>query len=864
MGLEIQVLGGARVVSGGRERPRLTSQPVRMALLLFLAMEREATREAVCAVLWPDRDGDRARHALRQTLYELRRALGDDWVQVQGDQLTLTPATRTDAQAFLQALEAGEDDQALALYRGPFLSGATPNAGRAFEGWVDAWRLRLHRAHRELCRRLHSERAEEGDLDGALQVARLWVEADPLEDEAHHALIALLARAGRRSQALRQYRVYQEKIRKELEVEPLEEIQALVEGIRTGDHDGLLAEGSRPISRSTTGESTVSLPPSESVDGEGGSKAGRPSGTGPIASPSTGVPEHRGWFYRRGIWIGLATGLALLLVLGVVANQSREPEGGPMEPVSPPPIPSLTGGIVVLPFENWSPDPGQQYFADGVTEDLITELSRLEGLRVISRTSAMRYRDTDLSVAEIAEELQVDYLLEGTVRRDGDRIRITAQLIDGFADDHLWAQVYDRDLGDVFQLQREIAERIASALQFRLSSRASVLGDHQRGDPLVYDLFLRGREALNRPGEGNLQKYRLAMDHFREVLAMEPGYAPAYAGLAQAYRRHVGLPMIPLRRDSTLHYAAQAVEMAPDLVEGLVELGFGHLFAGEQGRAQATFERALVLDPNQADAWEGMARISAMQGRLGEAVVRQSWAVGIDPFSPIRLEALASYLFDLGELDLTERLLERAVVLAPDYPEASYLLARLYLVRGSEERADERMRILRRHAADDPGTHLVLSYYLADLGEYEEAEAVLAGSPMGDAPAARAFRALLAYLEGEEDRAHQHFQAPGGLLREWELEGGSIPPRGAWIREIIEGRLDGARTLLEAQWQTGLRWVEDPPRVGLYWIDQEPAALPLSQDPAFQVLVEEIRQELDGVRSTLPLDLISPQLLFLQ
>ena len=554
----------------------------------------------------------------------------------------------------------------------------------------------------------------------------------------------------------------------------------------------------------------------------------------------------------------------IVLAFGVMMNRGNEPEGTLATASSDLPVPSLTGGIVVLPFANWSPDPGQQYFADGITEDLITELSLLEGLRVISRTSSMRYRETELPVTQIADELQVDYLLEGTVRRDGDRVRITAQLIDGAADDHLWAQVYDRDLGDIFQLQREIAEEIASALQFRLGAGATTVKGFHDGDPLAYDLLLRGREALNRPGEGNLQKYRLAMDHFREALAIDPAFAPAYAGLAQTYRRHVGLPMIPVRRDSTLHYAAQAVEAVPDLVEGLVELGFGHLFAGDQTRAQANFERALVLDPNQGDAWEGLARISAIQGRLDEAAVRQSWAVGIDPFSPARLEALASYLFDLGELELTEGLLERAVILAPDYPEASYLLARLHLLHGRGEMADDRMRILLRHAPDDPGTHLVHAYYLADLAQYEEAEEVLASSPIGEAPAARTFRALLAHLRGQEDLARQHFEVPGRLLNEWEAEGGSIPPRGVWVREVIEGRLDVARSLLETHWRTGLRWVEDPPRVGLYWIHEEPAALPLSDDPAFRGLVEEIQQELDAVRASLPLDIISPQLSFLQ
>lgn len=260
----------------------------------------------------------------------------------------------------------------------------------------------------------------------------------------------------------------------------------------------------------------------------------------------------------------------------------------------------------------------------------------------------MRYEDTTLSSPEIGEELEVDYLLEGTVRREGCEVRITAQLIHAATDGHLWANAYDRDITDVFAVQSEIARTIAAALEQRLlpgeGAEAALDGTL---DPTDYDLLLRGREYLNRPGEDDVRKYPLAMEFFHRAIEANPRFAHAYAGMSQAFRRHVGLPLVRIRRDSTLHYARQAVKLTPDLPEGVTELGFGHLFAGDHAPAEAAFERALALDPDRADAMDGMAPIAAMRGRLDEAVRWQRRAASVDPFSgpsrsaPSRSEARA-------------------------------------------------------------------------------------------------------------------------------------------------------------------------------------------------------------------------------
>lgn len=814
--IHVGTLGGLRVEREGKELGELSAQPVRCALLLYLALERDATRDEILGLLWPERDPERARHSLRQALYELRRTLGDDWSRTRGERIEVAPEVGVDALDFLEAAEEERDEEALDLYRGPFLEGSHPGTTPAFESWVDGWRSRLARLHRDLCRRLTEAQSEAADPEGALSVARRWVRTDPLDDEAQHRLIALLAATGRRTEALRQYDAYVDLIRRELEVEPLDETKELVEGIRAG-------EGPPP-----KGEEGDPVPPDPS----------------PVAPPTSARRRVR----RAGL-VGVPV-LAAILLLAFFLGQGGE-EPGPPPPWEPGAAPSSVG-IAVLPFESWSPDPDQEYFADGMTEDILTALSRIQDLRVISRTSVMRYKGTALSSPEIGSELGVDLLLEGTVRREADVVRITAQLIDATTDAHLWAEVYDREVGDVFGVQREIAERIAAALERRLLPGArEELAAGETPDTAAYDLLLRGREYLNRPGEGDLRKYPLAMGFFHRALETDPDYARAYAGIAQAFRRHVALPAVPIRRDSILHYAGRAIELTPELAEAATELGFGHLFSGELGPAEAAFRRALGADPNQADAMEGMARLAALQGRLDDGVRWQRRAVAVDPFSAERLWRLGSYLFDLGDLDGAEASFERAVGLAPDHPEANYLRALVHLLRDEETEADARMAALLAAAGDHPGARFVMAQYQAQRGRHREAEQFLVRSPVAESPAGKTLRALHAHRLGEHERALELFREPDELLSSWEAAGISIPPLHLLIRQLLTGTPDGALDVIREHWRSGMRWVEDPPRIGIYWLDRSPLVQDLRGDPRFQDLLTEMRRELDALRSGL-------------
>lgn len=566
--------------------------------------------------------------------------------------------------------------------------------------------------------------------------------------------------------------------------------------------------------------------------GEAGPGAGQ-GGAGP--------PVARAW---RGAFYGGAAAVVGAALLFVYLGAGAGPDRGTGTPLEAAP------SIAVLPFVNMSADAEQEYFADGLTEDLLTNLSWIEGLRVISRTSVMRYKGSPLSAGEIASELGVTYVLEGSVRRDGEEVRITAQLIDAARDEHIWADRYDRELTGIFRIQGEIAARIADALEHRLSPAARArIGEGGTGSLTAYELLLRGREYLNRPGETDLGKYPPAIGFFRQALEVDPGYARGYASMAEAYRRYVALPLLPVRRDSVRFYAERAVALDPDLPEAVTELGFGHLFGGDLDRAGREFRRALDLDPNQPDALNGLARIAALSGRLDEAVRRQRGAVAVDPVAAGPWYRLAGYLFDLGDVSGAAEAAGRARTLAPDQPEVAYVLALTYLIRGQGELGEDVLRRLVALAPDHPGALAAMGRYQGARGRFHEAESYMSRTAIARLGAVALDRSIALQALGEEARARELVRPVAATLADWEAAGYWAPPRGLLYLQLLDGDHDAALATLREHWRSGLRWVEDPPHIGVYWVDREPVLEGLRDDPRFGALLADMRVGLDSMRA---------------
>ncbi|UCF78357.1 MAG: protein kinase [Candidatus Eiseniibacteriota bacterium] len=322
---------------------------------------------------------------------------------------------------------------------------------------------------------------------------------------------------------------------------------------------------------------------------------------------------------RRILWYGGGAVILILLVAAALRFFPRDRE--------------TIDSIAVLPLENLSGDPEQEYFVDGMTEALITELSKIGALRVISRTSVMRYKETDKPLAEIASELGVDAVVEGSVLRVGDRVRITAQLIGAVPERHLWAESYDRDVGDVLILSSEVAQTIAREIRVRLTQQEQErLASERPVDPEAYELYLKGQHRLYDGWSPKAAEE--AIEYFRGAVQKEPDFAEAYAALADCYIWLGWSGALPLKEASSK--ATNFVERALDIDDSLSEAHYSlggikfYLEWDWQGGAEE-YKRAMALNPNNAFAHGEYAWTLAARGRFEEAIVEAKRMFQLNP-----------------------------------------------------------------------------------------------------------------------------------------------------------------------------------------------------------------------------------------
>jgi adenylate cyclase len=328
---------------------------------------------------------------------------------------------------------------------------------------------------------------------------------------------------------------------------------------------------------------------------------------------------------------------------------------------------SESTGIAILPFSNISPDPKDEYFADGLTEELITVLSQLRDLRVISRTSVMQYRSTTKTASQIGVELGVVSILEGSVRKAGSRIRVTAQLIDAGSDRHLWAKTYDRELDDIFTVQTEIARQVAEALQVELrATDVARLGGRGTVRPDSYLAYLKGRTRLHDRSRTVLSE---AKQQFELAISLDPGNAAAYSGLADAIRL-LGWDTRDIPRasweETTRRLVARAIELDPNLAEAHTSLGLILWEAYDYAGAEKQYQQSLALNPSYSAAHHWYATLLEDEGRLEEALREGQLAEGADPLAAGYVSFLATLLIDLKRFDEAFLKIQRLGEVAPD------------------------------------------------------------------------------------------------------------------------------------------------------------------------------------------------------
>ena len=387
-------------------------------------------------------------------------------------------------------------------------------------------------------------------------------------------------------------------------------------------------------------------------EGPGGptdlSNAPQPSPSVPDADEAAAAAEKKKQKKKakvRSAWISFAgrivaqiVGAAATIVLGIYLVTSHR--GEPDRASSRVPRVARTLGaepsLAVLPFDNYSGDASQDYFVNGMTEALIAELARVRGLRVISRTSSMQYQGQKKSLPEIAGELGVDLLVEGSVARSGNRVRITAQLIDAASDEHIWARSYEEKVEDVLALQSRIATAIAGEIRGAVSSSAA--GARRAVDPEVYDLYLRGRNAWNtRSPEG----FEQARTYFQQAIDKDPSFALAHAGLADTYQVAGLLSGTPDGPARAREAAERALALDDSLGEAHASLaGTLHRPVADIPRAEAEFKRAIELNPGYATAHQWYAIMLAEEGRDREALEHAERAVTLDPLAGVMQQTL--------------------------------------------------------------------------------------------------------------------------------------------------------------------------------------------------------------------------------
>jgi len=441
----------------------------------------------------------------------------------------------------------------------------------------------------------------------------------------------------------------------------------------------------------------------------------------PVALVLAWYHGDRGEQRIRGTELSIIT---VLLLLGGAVLWYHQRESGKLVDTVASATPSATvpvptdKSIAVLPFVNMSPDKEQEYFADGISEELLNLLAQVPELRVIARTSSFSFKGKEADIAEIAHKLNVANVLEGSVRKSGETLRITAQLVRASDSSHLWSQTYDRQMTDVFKVQDEIAAAVVGQLKIKLLGVAPTM---RVTDSQAYALFLQGREIVRR---ANPAANEQAIALYKQVLTIDPGYAPAWDGLAEAYYNDMDFGVLavdhglPLARAAIKQALASDPTYAPVYARAaLIEGGVGR----DLSAAARHLEKGLTLDPSNLDLIGVAIKIARRLHRPQQSVDLSEYLISRDPVNPYGHEQVAwSYLY-VGRLDEAAAAFRTVLRLSPDYGGAREMLGETLLRQANAEDALAEMRQERIESYRLAG--LSMAYHA--LGRRTESDAAL-------------------------------------------------------------------------------------------------------------------------------------------
>jgi TolB-like protein/Tfp pilus assembly protein PilF len=508
----------------------------------------------------------------------------------------------------------------------------------------------------------------------------------------------------------------------------------------------------------------------------------------PISARAAPISLRARKFVRRNRPLLVVAGVAAALLLGAGAYEIKRAVMVPVSVFAPPPH-----SIAVLPFVNLSGDKSQEYFSDGLSEEILDSLTRINALQVVARTSSFSFKGKDADIGTIGRKLNVSAVLEGSVRRSGNTVRITTELINAVTGFHLWSKSFDRNLGDLLKLQTEIADAVASALRVTLlgdeSARVELGGTH---NPAAFDAYLHARKAqlAGHGGEG----YQTAIAHFTEAIELDPKYALAFAGRAVALANYGGWVPEQAARPSyekAHEDALRAIALAPDLAEGHLALaGYFEMGSLDFARANEEYERALALGSGNARVLQDYGQFAVMMGQKEPGIAAVRRAQLLDPLDPTTNDIVGFALVYTREYQEAIAAFQATLTLNPDYSDAYAYRGLAYYAVGNLQGA----RTSCESKPDFENSHLCLAIVYNKLGRHADAEAQLAKLKASD----------------QDTGAYQYAE----IYAQW----GDTPKALEWLETAL--RLHDA---------------------GLDQLKSDPFVDPLRNEPRFQAIEKSLR-----------------------
>jgi TolB-like protein/Flp pilus assembly protein TadD len=510
--------------------------------------------------------------------------------------------------------------------------------------------------------------------------------------------------------------------------------------------------------------------------------------------------------------------------------------------------------IAVLPFANLSPDAENSFFADGIHDDVLNHLSKIANLTVIARQSVVQYRGSDKTIKDISAELGVGSILEGSVRRSDGRIRVVMQLIESETEDHLWSETYDRDLDDIFQVQTDIARKVAEALEATFSPEEAERIARRPTDNLgAYDFYLMGREAYHRYNrEDNQDAIRL----FQKALEMDSTYARAWAGLGDAYcqgRLRYGLSFDWV--DSAAAASQRAIQLDPDLAEGHKALGLCFTTSGQNRRAMESYRRALELTPNYWEAINNVAVIYSDFGLYDEAIRMHKRAFTLSPNERYHRINIAENYINLGEHEIAEVWLRAAEERDPENPYIDQIRVYLLHAKGDIAAGYTAAEALADRYPGDHAVHMTAALSAIYGRHYDRARWHIdeAGrlAPAGFLRWEKWADTILGYARlqmGDQAKADSLFQVSMGRI-ESDLERGLDMPSLMWENASIYAAMGNSNKALS--------WAEKAYIGGFrqYWLAEiDPMFDVLRNDPHFTAILDRMKRDVEAMRKRIEVE----------